>query len=499
MAFVSLVHVCNICVARPCTVWQCLFELQTAITMGHHCKVDIILTAEQLRLFKTFVARNGYGGVDTLLLNKIKSENAESSQKADLLSIQKLIESTIGYERLDGMVRKRLRQWQEDEAGAIKSNNRTEMITGGNRGKHDEDLSSIVKMVHSYISTSHYMNAQNHADAAQKVRQGLRSKSMRNAANAVKILNRGFGSNSVPWVHTEYADAVDDRERPKSCTPDSGGHIVLDMSGATAAASGSLSTSPALLGAPPTRDTLHETASPSAQEVKQIPLFETMKQDRRRRSSFSGAIAELRASADTGNASPSPNAELPALGLPAEHLPKVALSLVSEEPHEGGEPSRGTGTWVAMLGTIPLSSPSKLPRPVLVKPPPADSTLQQPKPSHLPRPATASKPKAKGASRFSLRRKSKAQRKKEGKQTQSEEKQRRRPEAANADGTHDQVIMPNPGGFVNWEPVEQRGLEWDPQQRRIATAPARFSTGITSTNTKPADAPGTGAAQESLV
>ena len=147
-------------------VWQCLFELQTAITMGRSCKVDIILTAEQLRLFKLFVQRNGYGSVDSILLNKIKSENAESSQKADLFSIQKLIESTIGYDRLDGMIRKRLRQWQEEEAGAIKSSGRSEMIAAGgaNKLKSDDDESSAVQMVHSYINTTLYVNAHNTTD-----------------------------------------------------------------------------------------------------------------------------------------------------------------------------------------------------------------------------------------------------------------------------------------------------------------------------------------------
>jgi len=287
------------------------------------------------------------------------------------------------------------------------------------------------------------------------------------------------------------------------------------MTGVAVSDSGnSLIASPSSLG---------ETARDnSSAQVRQMTFVETMKQDRGEMS-FSDVITKVRAeslghrrssiqwvsrstmpgdaSESAGNRNASPT--------PVDHLPEEALSIVSKGPNEGGRERRGTGAWMAMRGRLAPSSPSKVMRPVPLQPPSADPTLQQPEPSHPPRPAAASKYnkyRTKGATRFSLRKllpklqRHRSQKLKEERK-QGEEKHRRLPEAANVNGGHDPTTMPNPEGFVNWEPVEQRGLEWDPQQRRIEvpTASARFSTGITSTNTKPADATGEGAIQETLV
>ena len=109
---------------------QCLFELHTAITMGRSCNVDIILTKDQLAQFKNFVKSNGYGGVDEVLFNKISSRRATATVPADLEAIRKLIEQSVGYDRLDESVIKKLRDWQVKEAGAIASASRMRMQMG---------------------------------------------------------------------------------------------------------------------------------------------------------------------------------------------------------------------------------------------------------------------------------------------------------------------------------------------------------------------------------
>ena len=107
-----------------------MFELHTAITMGRSCNVDIILTKDQLAQFKQFVGTAGYGGVDKVLFNKISSRRATATVPADLEAIRNLIEQSVGYDRLDESVIKKLRDWQVTEAGAIASASMMRMQMG---------------------------------------------------------------------------------------------------------------------------------------------------------------------------------------------------------------------------------------------------------------------------------------------------------------------------------------------------------------------------------
>ena len=92
----------------------CFFELYIAITL--QCKVEILVTDDQQNHLHSFVEQNGPAAVERTLLDKISSEGASAEVPAELASIQKVISSTIGFNRLDEEIRKMLRrEWKQEE------------------------------------------------------------------------------------------------------------------------------------------------------------------------------------------------------------------------------------------------------------------------------------------------------------------------------------------------------------------------------------------------
>ena len=77
----------------------CLFELYTAISFEGACTITAIFTPEQEALFKEAVSSGGYAKID-LALDKIRSERATATIKADEDAIKQTIEETLlgGYQ-----------------------------------------------------------------------------------------------------------------------------------------------------------------------------------------------------------------------------------------------------------------------------------------------------------------------------------------------------------------------------------------------------------------
>lgn len=98
----------------------CLFELYTAIVEQESVNVEIILSTEQQQAFHEALALEGQNCIDRAL-EYIRSENATSTQRADLDMIRLLIESTTGgYAQLNATVQLHLALWFEKQ-GALRT------------------------------------------------------------------------------------------------------------------------------------------------------------------------------------------------------------------------------------------------------------------------------------------------------------------------------------------------------------------------------------------
>mmetsp|Transcript_386 Transcript_386/g.1061 ORF Transcript_386/g.1061 Transcript_386/m.1061 type:complete len:2458 (+) Transcript_386:127-7500(+) len=106
----------------------CLFELYTAISFEGACTITAIFTPEQEALFREALTSGGYSKVDDTL-EKIRSQNATATMKADEDAIKQTIKETLlgGYQGLDNLVRSHLQEFFH-KSGAIRSAGRVKRL-----------------------------------------------------------------------------------------------------------------------------------------------------------------------------------------------------------------------------------------------------------------------------------------------------------------------------------------------------------------------------------